>query len=72
MTASIDRKLNLKELRKEFDRIYPTAKNLHMNVIASVMLNTDFNEVNQRFSIHYDFYRISHIRNSCISILNNG
>lgn len=69
MISCIDRKLSLSELRKEFARIYPTAKNLHMNIIASVMMNTNFNEVKYKFGIHYDFYKRKNISNTCKEIL---
>lgn len=69
MIASIDRKLSMGELRKEFNRIYPTVKHLHMNIIAAVMFNTDFKMVQNTMGIYYDFYAIKHITNSCKSIL---
>lgn len=69
---SIDKKLNLGELRAKFERIYPTAKNIHMNTIAEVMFRTDFKEVKERLGIYYDFYQLKHIRNACKFILNNG
>lgn len=67
--SSIDKKLNLGELRAQFERIYPTAENIHMNTIADVMFRTNFKEVEKRFGIYYDFYQLKHINNACKSIL---
>lgn len=70
MDSCKDRCLTLGELRKEFGLIYPTAKQLHMNVIAAVLRGTDFKDVEARYGIHYDFYRLRHIINTCNLILN--
>ena len=70
MTSCIDRKLNMGELRKEFERIYPTVEMIHMNVIAEVMLRTNFKKVRATTGIYYDFYQLKHIENGCNAILN--
>lgn len=71
MESCIDMKISMGDLRKEFEKIYPTAHSLHMNVIAEVMVKTDFFQVNKTYP-GYDFYRVKHIKNRCKAILDKA
>ena len=72
MIQSKDEKISMGELRKEFEKIYPTAKDLHMNIIAEMMFRTDFKLVSERLGLHYDWYRKRHIVNAAKHILDKG
>ena len=65
-----DKALTMPELRKVCTKIYPTAKNLHMDTIAELLLSTDFKQVNRVAGNNFDYYAVKHITNGCKLIRN--